>query len=92
MHCSVRRIVLGEVEIEDGDVETGLTCQYHLLIRVYSSGVESYGLGVTILQTGESADFWDITPLSARIEALAALLMQGQVTPCILRDILEDLL
>lgn len=92
MHCSVRRIVLGEVEIEGEEGEMNLTCQYYLLIQVYSMGVESYGLGATILETGERADFWDITPLSRRIETLAMLLMRGRVTPCTMGDVLADLL
>ena len=92
MHYSLRRIVLGEVEVEDEFDEMNVTCQYQLLVRTYSMGVEIYGLGITILQTGEYVEFWDITMISEQIETLAALLMRGQVTPCALRDILEDVL
>lgn len=84
----MRHIVLGEVEVHGGG--KCMTCRYYLLVCASPEGLESYGLGVTVLQTGECAEFWDITPLAARIEELASLVMRGQVTPCTLREVLED--
>ena len=87
----MRQIMLGEVDLTDG-VGESLTCRYHLLVREIPSPLEgeSYGLGVTITQTGEHTEIWDITISDRRIQALAGLVMEGGVTPCTLRDVVDD--
>ena len=87
----MRQIMLGEVDFTDGVGET-FTCRYHLLIREIPPPLEgeSYGIGVTILQTGEGTEIWDITVSDRRIQTLAGLVMEGRVTPCTLRDVVDD--
>lgn len=69
-----------------------LSCTYHILIREFSPTIscESYGIRVTLDQTGESESIPDITVLPAQITALAQQLAQGGVTPCSLRSVVED--
>lgn len=87
----MRQIILGEVDLTDGAGEA-ITCRYHLLIREIPPPLEgeSYGLGVAIVQTGERTEIWDITVSDRRIQALAGLVMGGGVTPCTLRDVVDD--
>ncbi|MBR5534872.1 MAG: hypothetical protein IKU62_08510 [Ruminiclostridium sp.] len=87
----MRQIMLGEVEQTDGSGGT-ITCRYHLLVREIPPPVEgeSYGIGVTITQTGEREEIWDITVCAHRIQSLAGLVMGGGVTPCTLRDVVDD--
>ena len=87
----MRQIMIGEVEWTDG-VGAAMTCRYHLLVREIPPPLagESYGIGVTILQTGEGVEIWDITPCQRQIESLASLVMGGGVTPCTLRDVVDD--
>ena len=69
-----------------------LTCTYRLLIRTLPepADCESYGVGIRIEETGEQENVFDITVSQARIESLAELLLEGGVTPCTLRDVIED--
>ena len=87
----MRQIILGEAELTNG-AGVVFTCRYHLLVRAISSTLEgeSYGIGVSILQTGEWEEILDITVSHQRIMALADLVMGGRVTPCTLRDVVDD--
>lgn len=87
----MRQIMIGEVDLTDG-AGRPITCHYHLLIREIPPpvAVESYGLGVTIAQSGEKEEIWDITVCYRRIEALAGLVIRGSVTPCTLREVVDD--
>lgn len=87
----MRQTIIGEVDLTDGVGQT-ITCRYHLLIREIPPPVsgESYGIGITISQTGERAEIWDITVSAQRIEALAGLVVRGGVTPCTLREVVDD--
>ena len=69
-----------------------MTCTYRLLIRTLPEPMdcESYGVGIRIEETGEQENVFDITVSQARIESLAELLLEGGVTPCTLRDVIED--
>lgn len=51
--------------------------------------VESYGVKI-LEQEGESSELANITPSSARIESLLDLLVRNTVTPCTLRNVVED--
>ena len=87
----MRQIMIGEVDLTDGAGQA-LTCSYHLLIREIPPPVlgESYGIGISIAQTGEREEVWDITISYRRIEALAGLVVRGGVTPCALREVVDD--
>ena len=87
----MRQIMLGEVDLTDGAGQA-LTCSYFLLIRELPFPVagESYGIGISVDQTGEREELWDITVSDRRILALADLVMAGRVTPCTLRDVVDD--
>lgn len=69
-----------------------LHCIYQILIRTTPPPLccESYGVRVLVAETGERAEIFDITVCAERIEALAALLLRGQVTPCALSDVVAD--
>ncbi len=86
-----RQILLGESDLTE---LTGrpVTCQYHLLVRTLLPPLncESYGIGIVISQTGEKEELWDITTRPERIEELADRLILGGVTPCTLREVVED--
>ena len=87
----MRQIILGEVDLTDG-AGAVLTCRYHLLVREIPPPWEgeSYGIGILVDQTGEREEIWDITVSDRRILALADLVMAGRVTPCTLRDVVDD--
>jgi len=87
----MRQIMIGEVDLTEG-AKRPLTCKYHLLIREIPPpvGGESYGIGVVVSQTGERTEIWDITVCAQRIQALADLVIRGRVTPCTLREVVED--
>ena len=86
-----RQILLGESDLTEL-AGRPITCQYHLLIRTLLPPLnyESYGVGIVISQTGEREEIWDITTRSERIEELANRLICGGVTPCALREVVED--
>jgi hypothetical protein len=52
--------------------------------------MESYGIRVSLSETGEQVELLDLTTSSARIDALADQLVGGGVTPCTLGDVVED--
>lgn len=86
-----RQILLGEADLTEL-AGRPITCQYHLLIRTIPppGNYESYGVGIVISQTGEREELWDITIRPERIEELANRLIRGSVTPCTLREVVED--
>lgn len=85
-----RKLFYGEADLS-AQAGRDLRCQYQLLVRTLPPlELESYGIGVSILQTGEQAEVWDLTVSAARILALAEVLVQGGVTPCTLREVIED--
>ena len=69
-----------------------LSCTYHILIRDFSPPIscESYGIRVTLDQTGEMEAIPDLTVLPSHITELAKQLAKGGVTPCTLRSVVED--
>ena len=69
-----------------------ITCEYSILIREFEGEAlgESYGIRITLLEEGVTTEVPDITPSAARIQALAELLHRNLVTPCTLREVLED--
>ena len=87
----MREILIGEKSLSDTS-GNAITCTYHILVRTILSPVmlESYGVRVAIAQTGEQEDVPDITVRADRIEALIRLLLRGGVTPCTLREVIED--
>jgi hypothetical protein len=74
---------------EDGEK---LTCVYSILVRYMETEphLESYGIRVSVVETGEQAELLDLTTSSARISELANRLAGGGVTPCALGDVVED--
>lgn len=86
-----RQIFLGETDLTEL-AGRPITCQYHLLIRTLLPPLncESYGVGITIPQTGEREVIWDLTMRPERIESLADRLIRGGVTPCTLREVVDD--
>lgn len=87
----MREFMIGETDLSN-QVGRPITCRYHLLIREVPPPVccESYGLRVTIPETGERAEVPDITLRMERILALGDLVVRGCVTPCTLREVIED--
>lgn len=86
-----RKVLYGEAELSASGGRP-LRCRYQLLVRTLPPPLEleSYGVGISIPQTGEEEEIWDITVSSARILDLADRLMRGGVTPCTLREVVED--
>ena len=68
------------------------TCVYWILVRTVPPPVscESYGVCITMLQTGEREEVLDITVRPERILSLAQMLARGGVTPCTLREVIDD--
>ena len=87
----MREILLGTTEQRD---ERGgpLTCRYHIVVHVLPPPLvcESYGLHVVRLETGEEATAPDLTVQWARIRPLADAVVRSGVTPCCLREVVED--
>lgn len=86
-----RELLHGEANLS-AQAGRALTCRYQLLVRTLPvpTDLESYGVAVCIPQTGERAELWDLTVSAERIQALADQLMRGGVTPCTLREVVED--
>lgn len=87
----MRELLIGQAE-QSTPLGEKITCLYQILIRDISPPLccESYGLQVTRLENGETAQVLDITTVPERIETLGQLLLRGGVTPCTLRDVVED--
>ena len=88
----MKELTVGRKQAVD---EEGRTHTYDYAILVgempVSSGFscESYGVSVRA-QDGEGEQIPDITVSAARIDELMDLLVRNTVTPCTLRDIVED--
>lgn len=69
-----------------------LSCTYHILIKDITEPIqcESYGVRVTVDQTGERKELPDITVLPDPVLKLVQQLAEGGVTPCTLRSVVED--
>lgn len=69
-----------------------LSCTYHILIKDITEPIqcESYGVRVTVNQTGERKELPDITVLPDTVLKLVQQLAEGGVTPCTLRSVVED--
>ena len=69
-----------------------LSCTYHILIKDITEPIqcESYGVRVTVDQTGERKELPDITVLPGAVLKLVQQLAEGGVTPCTLRSVVED--
>ena len=74
---------------EDGEE---YTCEYALVVREVEedSICEHYGVQVTMKQTGETARILDITPFASQAMALGECLRRNTVTPCTLREVIDD--
>lgn len=89
----MRELLVGEStqQTEDG---REYTCNYAILIREVDEregfSWESYGVQVTLRQTGESACYPDLTISASRIGSLAEQLCRGGVTPCAVGDVVAD--
>ena len=69
-----------------------LSCTYHILIKDITEPIqcESYGVRVTVDQTGERKELPDITVLPDAVLKLVQQLAEDGVTPCTLRSVVED--
>lgn len=87
----MRELLYGQaaVSCQSGAI---LHCVYEILICTAPPPLccENYGIRVSIPETGERTEIHNITVRPERIEALAALLLQGQVTPCTTEDVVSD--
>lgn len=67
------------------------TCEYALLVQeMEEGGLEQYGVQVTLKETGETAQILAITPFASQALELCEQLRRNTVTPCTLRDVIED--
>ena len=87
----MRELSYGQTSIQRAGGDS-LRCVYEILVCTMPPPLccESYGIRITVAETGERAEVLNLTVSPKRIEALAALLLQGQVTPCALRDVVDD--
>ena len=69
-----------------------LSCTYHILIKDITEPIqcESYGVRITVDQTGERKELPDITVLPDAVLKLVQQLAEGGVTPSTLRSVVED--
>lgn len=71
--------------------ERAYTCEYTLLVQEMEEvGLEQYGVKVTLKETGETAQILAITPFASQALELCERLRRNTVTPCTLRDVIED--
>ena len=87
----MRKIIWGvsQQNAEDG---RPVTCQCCILVRDVPPPMngESYGLRLTLEETGEVVELRDLTVSGKRIINLADALVRCGVTPCTLRDVVND--
>ena len=87
----MRKVWIGRnsAESEEG---RRIGCEYDILVRESGEALlfESYGIRITLLETGEVAEVFDITADAARISALGELLCRNVVTPFGLQEVLAD--
>ena len=69
-----------------------LSCTYHILIKDITEPIqcESYGVRITVDQTGERKELPDITVLPDAVLKVVQQLAEGGVTPCTMRSVVED--
>lgn len=67
-----------------------ITLQYIILVEETPEGLESYGVKVTELETGESASALKLTTRVPKIYGLVEKLAENTVTPISLMDVLAD--
>ena len=87
----MREMLIGSSAASTEEMKT-ITCEYYILVRELEEGIrgESYGIRIKLLEEDASIEIPDITSSAARVEALAELLQRNFVTPCTLREVLED--
>ena len=87
----MRELFIGQVDLSN-QIGRPATCAYWILIRTIPPPVccESYGIRILMIQTGEREEVLDITVRPDRSESLAQILVGGGVTPCTLREVVED--
>ena len=87
----MRELFIGQVDLSN-QIGRPATCAYWILIPTIPPPVccESYGIRILMIQTGEREEVLDITVRPDRIESLAQILVGGGVTPCTLREVVED--
>lgn len=87
----MRELYIGQVDLSN-QIGRPATCEYRIIVRTLPPPLacESYGVSVTLVQTGEQAQVPDITVQPERVEELVQRLVAGGVTPCTLREIVED--
>ena len=87
----MRELLIG-TKTAQTDSEHPITCEYKILIQYINTGItcEVYGIQVTLLETGECSRILNLTVESARITELVDALYRNAVTPCALRDVVED--
>lgn len=84
----IREVWIG-ASVAQGDV--AYTCEYTLLVQeLEEGGLEQYGIQVTVQETGETARIPAITPFASQALELCERLRRNTVTPCTLRDIVDD--
>ena len=66
---------------------------YYLLTE-YAAGLEEYGAEIVLRRNrrSERCAVGRITPTVSRMARIIGILAEGEVTPCCLREILEDIL
>ena len=81
----MRELFIGQVDLSN-QIGRPATCAYWILIWTIPPPVccESYGIRILMIQTGEREEVLDITVRPAQI------LVGGGVTPCTLREVVED--
>lgn len=88
----MRELTVERKQIQD---EKGIMRVYEYAILVSELAVtpqvscESYGVKISE-QGGESGEVPDITVSMSRIDELMELLVRNAVTPCTLRDVIDD--
>ena len=74
-----------------GEDRRPLTCRCTVLVRDCPAvSTESYGVRLTLEETGEAAEVQDLTLRPGKIETLADTLLSCGVTPCALADVVSD--
>lgn len=87
----MKELLLGSHCVE-GEA-TSLTCRYIIMVgekRVGSFCCETYGVKIVNEDTGECAEFPDLTVSASRMNELMELLTRNGVTPAGLGDVIED--
>lgn len=87
----MRELLIG-TKTTQTDSEYPITCEYKILVQNINTEItcEVYGIQVTLLETGECCKIPNLTVESTRIMELGDALCRNAVTPCTLRDIIED--